>query len=170
MDLTVFPDRGEWRARLDDGRVWPCVIGRGGVTAAKREGDGATPLGRWPVRRVLYRPDRLPHPETRLPVAPIAPDDGWCDDPASPAYNQPVQRPCESSHEALWRDDDLYDLLAVLGVNDDPPIPGRGSAIFLHCAPADGTATAGCVALERTALDTVLRVMAPGSYVAVTAA
>lgn len=170
MDLTVFPERGEWRARLDDGRVWPCVIGRGGVTAAKREGDGATPLGRWPVRRVLYRADRLCAPGTSLPVAPIAPADGWCDDPASPAYNQPVYLPCESGHEALWRADGLYDLLAVLGFNDDPPIPGKGSAIFLHCARGDGTPTAGCVALERAALHTVLRAMAPGSHVAVTAA
>jgi len=167
MNLTVFPGPRGWLARLDDGRTWPCVLGRTGVTADKREGDGATPLGGWPVRRVLYRPDRLCEPETDLPCTPIAPDDGWCDDPASPAYNQPVKLPFDGGHEALWRADGLYDLLVVLGFNDDPAVPGMGSAIFLHCAPPGGRPTAGCVALERDGLEAVLRGMGPGSRVAV---
>ncbi|HMO43233.1 MAG TPA: hypothetical protein PKB04_07905, partial [Phenylobacterium sp.] len=98
-------------------RAFPRAIGKGGMVAAqaKREGDGASPLGAWPLRRVLYRPDRGPAPRTALPVSPITPDDGWCDDPAHPDYNRPVKRPFDASHEALWREDGLYDLVVVLG-------------------------------------------------------
>ncbi|SDG24667.1 L,D-transpeptidase catalytic domain [Limimonas halophila] len=167
MDLTVFPTADGWRARLDDGRVWPCVIGRSGTTATKAEGDGATPLGAWPVRRVLYRPDRLSEPETSLPLSAIAPDDGWCDDPANPHYNRPVKLPFDGGHEVLWRDDGLYDLVVVLGHNDDPPTPGAGSAIFLHRMRPDGAPTEGCVALEPAALAAVVRALRPGSRIVI---
>ncbi len=141
-----------------------CALGRAGVIAAadKREGDGAAPLGVWPLRRVLYRPDRGPAPATALPSAPIVPDDGWCDAPDDPAYNRPVKRPYPASHEAMWRDDGLYDLVVILGHNDDPPIANMGSAIFLHCARPDYAPTEGCVALARPDLEAVLALAAPG--------
>lgn len=141
-----------------------CVLGKGGVLAAhaKAEGDGATPLGSWPLRRVLYRPDREPCPETALPCAPIAPDDGWCDAPNDPAYNTPVQHPYPASAERLWREDHVYDLIVVLGCNDDPPIPGRGSAIFLHLAQPDWRPTEGCVAINRATMLAVLKAARPG--------
>lgn len=146
------------------GRAAPCALGRGGVieAEAKREGDGKTPLGRWPLRRVLYRPDRGSAPQTALPVAALAPDDGWCDAPGDLAYNQPVRLPYPASAERMWRDDGLYDLVCVLGHNDDPPVAGLGSAIFLHLARQDFAPTEGCVALNRPDLVALLALAAPG--------
>src|SRR5688572_11314345 len=84
--------------------AFPCALGRSGVTRDKREGDGASPAGTWPLRHVLFRPDRLPRPVTALAVYPLSPFDGWCDDPADPSYNRPVQLPYAASAETLWRD------------------------------------------------------------------
>lgn len=168
MDLVVSHDDDRWTARWA-GESHPCAVGRSGVVAAaeKREGDGASPAGAWPMRRLLYRADRLAQPETGLPVAAIAEDDGWCDDPQDGAYNQPVQLPYAASHERLWRDDEIYDLIVVLGHNDAPVRPGQGSAIFLHCARPGFTPTEGCVAL---APETLLRLLAgakPGDRVVI---
>ena len=115
----------------------------------KREGDGASPIGVWSIRRVLYRPDREMRPDTALEAAPLAPDDGWCDAPDHPAYNRPVKLPFAASHEEMWRKDDLYDIVVVLGQNDDPVIAGGGSAIFLHVASQNYGSTAGCAAMTR---------------------
>lgn len=136
------------------GEVLPCAIGRAGVTpdAAKREGDGMTPLGSYPIRSALLRPDRVATPMTRLPWRWLRPHDGWSDDPADPAYNRPVHHPHPYSAERLWRDDGLYDVIVVIGHNDAPPEPGRGSAIFLHCLHPDGTPTEGCIAIDRASL------------------
>jgi len=155
-DIVVVPGGDGWSA-VFAGRRMRCAVGRGGIVRDKREGDGATPLGRWPLRRVLFRPDRLEPPETRLPVAPLSPADGWCDDPGDSAYNRPVRLPYPGRYERLWRDDGLYDVIVVLGHNDDPPLPGRGSAIFLHVAQADYAPTEGCVALARDDLLSLLR-------------
>lgn len=134
-----------------------CALGRSGLSRDKREGDGTTPEGSFPLRRLLYRQDRLGgRPATRLPASAIEPADGWCDDPLDARYNRPVRLPFAGRHEDLWREDGLYDLLVVLGHNDDPIIPGRGSAIFLHVATADYAATAGCVAVARDDLLTIL--------------
>ena len=131
-----------------DGRDLRCVFGEGGISAHKQEGDGSTPCGLLPLRRVLYRADRLPPPGGDLPRAPIAPDDGWCDDPSDTAYNRAIRVPHPARHERLWRDDPVYDLLAVLGYNDDPVRRGDGSAIFLHVARSDERPTKGCLALH----------------------
>lgn len=152
MDLLVEP--AGW-ARWGTHRL-RCALGKAGVRPAKREGDGATPAGTFIMRRLLYRPDRGAAPATRLPVTPIAADDGWCDDPADGAYNRPVKLPYRARTERLWRDDRLYDLLVVLGYNDDPAIAGAGSAIFLHVAAADYAPTEGCVALAPEDLRRVL--------------
>jgi len=147
-----------------DGHKVRCALGRGGVVPAalKREGDGSSPAGAWPLRRVLYRPDRGPPPTTGLPIQPIEPGDGWCDDPADPNYNRPVQLPYPASAEHLWREDGVYDLVVVLGHNDDPVAPGKGSAIFLHLARPDFEPTEGCVALARSDLETLLALARPG--------
>lgn len=138
-----------------------CALGKGGAKpeADKREGDGATPLGRYALRQVWYRPDRLAPPQTRLPLRALMPQDGWCDDPADPAYNRHVPLPYAASHERLWRDDPLYDVIVVLGHNDDPPVPGLGSAIFLHVARPDYGGTEGCVALALPDLLALLAVV-----------
>ena len=139
------------------GREYHCAIGGAGVLSDKCEGDQATPAGCFPLRRLLYRPDREPAPASRLPTAPISRADGWCDDAKDPAYNQQVTLPCGARAEHLWRDDHLYDLVVVLGHNDDPVVPGAGSAIFLHLATQDFSPTEGCVALKRDDLLEVLR-------------
>jgi L,D-peptidoglycan transpeptidase YkuD (ErfK/YbiS/YcfS/YnhG family) len=154
------------------GRRSRCALGRTGVApaAAKREGDGKSPLGVWPMRRVLYRPDRAQRPATALEVQPIVPDDGWCNAPCDPAYNRPVKRPYPASCEAMWRQDELYDLVVVLGHNDDPPVPGLGSAIFLHLARPGYAATEGCVALSRADMLELLTLARPGDALAITQA
>ena len=160
----IFQARSD-RRFLIAGREAPCALGPTGVVeaAAKREGDGATPLGAWSMRRALYRPDRGARPVTPLPLATIAEDDGWCDDPANEAYNRPVRLPYPASAEAMHREDGLYDLVVVLGYNDEPPVAGRGSAIFLHVARPDYGPTQGCVALARPDLEAVLALAEPGS-------
>ncbi len=150
MNFEVYADGVFF---LPDGRA-RCALGRGGVAAmgAKREGDGATPAGLWPLRRLFYRLDRIAAPATRLPTTALTPWDGWCDAPADPDYNRAVQLPYPASAEHLWRDDEVYDLIVVLGYNDAPVVPGRGSAIFLHIARPDYAPTDGCVALHRADL------------------
>lgn len=170
MDLLVYPDEEGWCAQIG-GKRFRCAIGHGGIRPAeeKREGDGATPIGRWPLRSLLYRPDKGVPPETSLPASPISQQDGWCDDPASDQYNRPVNLPFPASHEKLWREDGLYDLLVTLAHNDDPPQPGMGSAIFLHCASEDLKPTEGCVALRRRDLEEALALLKPGASVVVMA-
>ena len=138
--------------------VFDCTLGRNGTVKAdeKREGDGASPLGRWRLKRLFYRPDRLDRPETDLPTVPLRAHDGWCDDTGHPLYNRPVTLPFSASHEILWRDDHAYNLIVELAHNDSPVIPGLGSAIFIHVSHDDGRATAGCVALAASDLLTLL--------------
>ncbi len=138
------------------GRRYAAALGRGGMGRAKREGDGATPLAFLALREVLYRPDRLSPPQAAVPCRALTRAEGWCDDPADPAYNRPVRTPYPARHEALWREDGLYDVIGVLGWNDVLPVPGRGSAIFLHPAAPDFAPTAGCIALARADLLDVL--------------
>lgn len=138
------------------GETLRCAIGKGGISADKREGDGATPIGLLALRRVLWRADRGPRPATPLPCEPIAPEDGWCDDPTHRDYNLAIRLPHPARHERLWRDDSVYDVIAVLGWNDAPVQRGRGSAIFLHVARVDFAPTEGCVALPERELRRVL--------------
>jgi len=160
---VIFVATSDGWLDLGDRRV-RCALGPAGVVPAadKREGDGASPAGVWTLRRVLYRPDRGAQPPTALPAAPLSPDDGWCDAPTDPAYNQPVRLPYPASAERLWRDDGLYDLIVIQGHNDDPPMPGLGSAIFLHVARPDYSPTEGCVAVAREDLLALLAHAKPG--------
>lgn len=146
-----------------------CAVGGAGVRADKAEGDGATPAGRFPLRQVLFRPDRVARPETGLPVRALAPDDGWCDDPADPRYNTPIKLPDAARHEELWRDDHLYDVVMVIGCNDAPAIPGKGSAIFLHVAAPDFASTAGCVAVALPDILEIARRCGPATVIEIKA-
>jgi L,D-peptidoglycan transpeptidase YkuD (ErfK/YbiS/YcfS/YnhG family) len=135
----------------------------------KREGDGATPVGRWRVLEVLYRADRVGRPPTGLPVKPIRPGDGWCDAPADRNYNRPVRYPYAASAEALWRRDRLYDVVVVLGYNSCPRVRGRGSAIFVHLTRPGYAPTEGCVALRQEHMLLLLQHLGHGSNVRVLA-
>lgn len=146
------------------GETRPAVFGKGGAKPAadKREGDGASPLGVWPVRAALLRPDRVAAPATRLPWRWLRPDDGWSDGAGDPAYNRPVRLPHAFSAERLWRDDHVYDVIIVLGHNDNPPVSPLGSAIFFHLAQPDRRPTEGCVAIERADMLRWLERLGPG--------
>ncbi len=132
------------------------AFGRGGVRTLKQEGDEATPAGLLPLRRVLYRADRVARPRAAVSAMPSAPHDGWCDDPSHPDYNRLVRLPHDGRHEALWRADSVYDVIGVLGWNDAPVQRGAGSAIFLHVARPDFAPTEGCIALALPDLLTLL--------------
>ncbi len=164
----IFTAYSDGRLQLG-GREVACALGRSGVIAAadKREGDGASPLGAWRLRRVLYRADWVGAPVTALSSAPIGRYDGWCDAPRDRAYNRQVKLPYPASCERLWREDRLYDLVCVLGHNDDPPVPGLGSAIFLHIARPDYAPTEGCIALARSDLQGLLAVAGGGDVLQV---
>ncbi len=141
------------------------ALGRGGVRLEKTEGDGATPAGCYPLRCIFYRADRLTLPECGLPMRASDPLDGWSDDPRDPYYNRLVQHPERGqrqwSAERLWRDDHIYDVIVVIGHNDAPPVPGEGSAIFMHLAREGYTPTEGCVALARDDLIALLARIGP---------
>lgn len=126
------------------------AIGRSGLTALKREGDGASPRGKFRIVGGFYRPDRFrSRPLAGFPLVPLRRNDGWCDDPLDGNYNRPVHRPYAKSHEAMWRDDHAYDVVLILDFNLRPRVRGAGSAIFFHLAQPDFRPTAGCLALRR---------------------
>ena len=133
----------------------------------KREGDGTTPLGRFPIRQVLYRADRMRRPWTPFPLRAIRANDGWCEDPADRNYNRLVTLSPKSGADRLTRDDALYDLVLVLGHNDGPRVKGRGSAIFVHLARPGYAPTAGCIALSRHDLLMLLAGLRRGSAIVV---
>jgi L,D-peptidoglycan transpeptidase YkuD (ErfK/YbiS/YcfS/YnhG family) len=163
IDVIYASGRLSW-----PGGAAPAACGRSGVTSDKREGDGASPAGAYPLLRAFYRPDRVvPPPATGLPLAALHPDDGWVDDPGDRQYNRLVRLPYPAHHEEMWRDDGLYDLVVVIGYNLEPIVPGRGSAIFLHCASADFAPTAGCIAVARDVLLGLMPRLGPGSRITI---
>lgn len=143
------------------GRVFPCVIGRGGIRANKREGDGATPVGAHRLVGMLYRPDRMARPNAW--AKPISPTDLWSDDSSDPAYNRQVKAPHPYGHEALRRADPLYDLVILTDWNWPDAVPGLGSAIFLHRWRRPGYPTEGCVAFDPGHLRWIARRIGPGT-------
>lgn len=167
--LTVRrrPGRRHEGVLLGAGPPVPVAIGRSGIAFDKREGDGRSPAGVWRILGLLYRPDHGPRPRTRLAAARIRPGDGWCDDPRHRCYNRPVVLPFSASHERMWRDDPLYDLVLVLDHNTRPRVLGRGSAVFVHLARPGWVATEGCVALRRADLRRLLARLGPGARIAI---
>jgi L,D-peptidoglycan transpeptidase YkuD (ErfK/YbiS/YcfS/YnhG family) len=167
IEVRAAPGATTGTLRLG-GHEYACSVGRSGILGPKFEGDGGTPAGLFPLREVRYRPDRVAAPASGLPVYKAAPADGWCDDPADLAYNRLVRMPYQTDAETMWRDDGLYDVLAVIGYNDAPPVPGLGSAIFLHVAREAGAGlgpTTGCVSLRLPDVLTVLAACAPGAMI-----
>lgn len=152
---------GRWGARFM-GRRFPVAIGHAGFTAAKREGDGASPLGRLRLRRAFWRPDRMARPRARLPLVAIGPRMGWSDDPADPAYNRLTRLGRGFGAERMRRADPLYDLVAETDWNA-ACAPGAGSAIFVHVMRGPGRRTAGCAGLRRAHLAWILARWRPWS-------
>jgi len=150
MDIEITDIDGS-RACLCYGDFsFDCALGKAGITSGKREGDHATPAGRFPLRQLYYRPDKFAKPPLcALPAQEMEMLDGWCDAPEHELYNQYVRLPFGGSHEQLWRADEVYDLLVVLGYNDDPVVAGAGSCIFMHVARENYAPTEGCVALAQ---------------------
>ncbi len=161
-DLVVTP----WGARFL-GRRFPCSIGRGGISHAKREGDGATPVGSHRIVGCLYRADRLARAEVPDWAEPIGPGDLWSDDSRDPDYNHLVTTPHAWSHERLRRADPQYDLVLVTNWNWPEAVPGRGSAIFLHMWRRPRRPTAGCVAFSRADLLWIAQRLQPSSRLVV---
>lgn len=152
------------RGLLESG-LWnyPCALGPAGIAARKREGDGATPAGRWRLQSVLYRADRTTRPITSLPVRALRRSDGWCDAPDNRNYNRLVTMPYAASAENMWRDDHIYDLVVILDHNTRPRVRGGGSAIFIHLAREGYTPTQGCIALRPHDLRLLLSACQPGT-------
>jgi L,D-peptidoglycan transpeptidase YkuD (ErfK/YbiS/YcfS/YnhG family) len=154
-----------------NGLIFPCSIGKGGFSSSKKEGDGCTPIGTFALRECWWRQDKLAAaPKTGLTLRQTHEEDGWCDEPSSPHYNQPVKLPYSFSHERMWRDDDVYDIVVPMGYNDDPVIAGKGSAIFMHLARPNYEPTEGCVALAKADMlqllalcgnDTLIKITGP---------
>jgi L,D-peptidoglycan transpeptidase YkuD (ErfK/YbiS/YcfS/YnhG family) len=150
-----------------DGQTVPVALGRGGILANKREGDGGTPKGTFRPRQVWWRDDRHPRPRTFLPVRAIRPEDAWCEDPASRHYNQPLRLDPGQSGDRLTRDDQLYDFIVEIDHNTSPRIARRGSAVFLHLARTNFSPTAGCVSMTRAAMLRLLRRLGPETKIVI---
>jgi L,D-peptidoglycan transpeptidase YkuD (ErfK/YbiS/YcfS/YnhG family) len=150
MTLTVRARPGKPTQGLLNwnGIVFPCALGRGGIRAIKREGDGATPLGSMPLLSGYFRKGRMFSPRSKLPLASIRNNDGWCDQPQDRNYNRPVKLPYAASAESMIRSDRLYDCCIVLDYNITPRRRGMGSAIFFHIAREGFLPTEGCVAVD----------------------
>lgn len=153
------------RGLLVAGRTLPCSIGRTGISASKREGDGATPKGRHAVVACFYRADRTRRPNGFARA--IGPSDLWSDDPSDPRYNHLVRAPSRFGHERLRRADPMYDVVLVLDWNWPDAVPGMGSAIFIHQWRRPRYPTAGCIALARRDLLWLARRVRRGTLVQV---
>jgi L,D-peptidoglycan transpeptidase YkuD (ErfK/YbiS/YcfS/YnhG family) len=149
------------------GRTIPVALGRGGILANKREGDGGTPMGRFRPRRLWWRADRHPRPQTFLTVRAIGPEDAWCEDPNDRHYNQPVRLGSDRGGDRLKRDDHLYDFIVEIDHNTTPRVAGRGSAVFLHLARADFAPTAGCVSMTKSAMLRLLKGLGPKTRIVI---
>ena len=150
-----------------DGWTVPVALGRGGILANKREGDGGTPKGTYHPLQLWWRADRHPRPRTYLPVRPIRPEDAWCEDPRDRHYNQPIRLVRDQSGDRLTREDHLYDFIVEIDHNTEPRIAGRGSAVFLHLARDNFGPTAGCVSMTRSAMLRLLERIGPETRIVI---
>ena len=163
------------RAAGDPRRGWlvadswtiPVALGRGGIKANKREGDGGTPRGVFFPRRLWWRADRHVRPKTHLTTRPIRPEDAWCEDPADRHYNQAIRLERGAGGDRLTRDDHLYDFIVEIDHNTGPRIAGRGSAVFLHLARENFSPTAGCVSMNQSGMLRLLRRMGPRTRIVI---
>lgn len=161
--IRVRPAAGDPRRGWLTAQGWtiPVALGRGGILANKREGDGGTPRGTYRPLQLWWRADRHRRPDTFLPARPIRPEDAWCEDPDDRHYNQPIRLVPGQSGDRLTREDHLYDFIVEIDHNAAPRIAGRGSAVFLHLARTNFSPTAGCVSMTKSSMLRLLRRMSP---------
>jgi L,D-peptidoglycan transpeptidase YkuD (ErfK/YbiS/YcfS/YnhG family) len=133
-----------------------CALGKAGVNKKIKEGDGITPKGVFKITKIYYRADKIKIIKTNIKKIKITKNMGWCDDPVSRFYNQQIRLPSKFSHEKLYRNDDLYDLIAVINYNTNPIIKNKGSAIFMHISKKSYKKTEGCIALKKKDLINIL--------------
>ncbi|MGD0847381.1 L,D-transpeptidase family protein [Bradyrhizobium sp.] len=152
---------------MASGQPVPVALGRGGIIANKREGDGGTPRGTFRPRQLWWRADRHPRPRTFLPSRAIRPEDAWCEDPYSRHYNQPLRLDRDHGGDRLTRDDHLYDFIVEIDHNTSPRIAGLGSAVFLHLARENFGPTAGCVSMTKSAMLQLLRRLGPQTRIVI---
>ena len=167
--VTIRPAAGNPRRGwlTGGGLTIPVALGRGGILANKREGDGGTPRGTFHPRQLWWRADRHRRPETLLPARPIRPLDAWCEDPNDRHYNRPLRLTPESGGDQLTRADHLYDFIVEIDHNTRPRIAGRGSAVFLHLARENFGPTAGCVSMTEAAMLRLLRRLSPKTKIVI---
>ena len=167
--VTIRPAAGNPRRGwlTGGGLTIPVALGRGGILANKREGDGGTPRGSFHPRQLWWRADRHVRPRTRLPTRPIRPEDAWCEDPADRQYNRPLRLTAGSGADRLTRADHLYDFIVEIDHTTRPRSAGRGSAVFLHLARPNYAPTAGCVSMSRGAMLRLLRRLSPGTRIVI---
>ncbi|PIR34636.1 MAG: hypothetical protein COV36_00340 [Alphaproteobacteria bacterium CG11_big_fil_rev_8_21_14_0_20_44_7] len=161
-DIIVKADRLKF-----NNKEYRCAYGKSGFAQNKFEGDNCTPIGKFPLREVLYRADRIETPKTKLPISEIQQNDGWCDDAEDINYNRKVTLPHPARHEQLFRDEHIYDIIIVVGYNDAPPVKAKGSAIFIHLARENYAGTEGCIALDKTDLLEILHDLDENSHIIV---
>jgi L,D-peptidoglycan transpeptidase YkuD (ErfK/YbiS/YcfS/YnhG family) len=145
----------------------PVAIGRSGIKANKREGDGGTPRGRFRLVRLWWRADRAPPPRTMLPLRRITANDAWCETPSDRRYNRPIRLGLDASADRLQRSDNLYDLVIEIDHNSRPRVAGRGSAVFIHIARPGFLPTAGCVALRARSLHLLLTRLTSNTHIVI---
>ena len=136
-----------------------CVIGKRGISSFKKEGDLTTPRGKFQIKGLFYRKDRIKRLKTKLKKITIKKNMGWCDDPKSKQYNKLIKLPFSQSREKLYRKDNIYDLILILNYNMDPVKKNKGSAIFIHVAKEKMTPTRGCIAIKKIDLLKLLKLI-----------
>lgn len=172
MNFIVISDDGTNKGEIKiDGKWIKCALGKNGTIDAslKREGDGKTPIGKWPIRKVYYRADKIEKPVSPFETIAIEENFGWCDAAGDVNYNKFVTHPYPVSAEHLWRKDELYDICVVLGHNDNPIVDKMGSAIFLHIAHENYKPTEGCVAIKIEDLRKLLSIATTNSAIEILA-
>jgi len=130
-----------------------------GIGLKKKEGDFITPIGDYKIKYILYRKDRVKKIKTKLRKAIIKKNMGWCDDPKSKKYNKLINLPFSDSYEQLFKRENTYDIILVLSYNMNPVKKNKGSAIFIHVAKKNYKKTQGCVAVRKSDLLKILKVI-----------
>ena len=142
----------------DDYKV-KCAVGKRGISNKRREGDFITPKGKFKIKYILYRKDRIKRIQSKIKKIIIKKDLGWCDDPLSKDYNKLIKIPSEYNYEKRYKKDNVYDIILVLNYNMNPIVKNKGSAIFIYVTKANYNKTEGCVAIKRDHLLKIIKLL-----------